>query len=180
MTARIALSALASILAGGCAPTAGAGDCGVSFHYRSHAPRYYSTAFTQRYSTTAPRGYVYYDDCHAHDEPVVYVGCLTPRVVIYGSCYPRTYRMTYTRSDCYTRPPRQSRATVHRYRSGHRVHHYRQHVTSRHHYSRSRPGMTLYDRPSGSRYRHDRPYDRCRRSRDRHRGSSIRLRIGRR
>ncbi|GAG22903.1 unnamed protein product, partial [marine sediment metagenome] len=147
---------------------------------RSHAPRYYSTTLTRCYTTSLPRQYIYYEDCRAHDEPVVYIGRSTPRVVVYDGCYPRAYRTTYTRSDCYTRPLRHSRATVRHYRSGHRVHHYRQRVTSRHHYSRSRPGLALYRHHSGSRYHHGTSYDRCRRWRDRHRGSSIRVRIGRR
>lgn len=180
MNAHTPLSVLTGILAAAISQTACAADCGISFHYRSHAPRCYSTTFTRCYSTCAPRGYVYYDDCHAYHGRVVRVGRSTPRLVVYDNCYPTTYRTTYTRSECYTRPPRHSRATVRHYRTGHRVHHYLQRATSRHHCSRSRPGLALYRHHGGSRYRHDGSCDRFRRWRDRHRGSSSRVRIGRR
>jgi hypothetical protein len=164
MATRAPLSVLTGILAAGISQTACAADYGGSFHYRSHAPRCYSTAFTRCHTTCVLRGYVSCDDCYAYGEPVIYVGRSTPRLIVYDNCYPTTYRTTYTRSDCYTRPPRHSGATVCHYRSGHRVHHYLQPVTSWHHYSWSRSGLALYRHHAGPS----------------HSGSSIRVRTGRR
>jgi len=153
MTLLAAAGALVCALA--TAP-ASAADFGISFHYSSYTPRCYSTGPSRYYSTWAPREYVYYNDCYDYGDfydPAVYLAYSRPRVVVYDDCYPRTYRTTYTRSRCYTRPARHSRVKVH-YRSGQRIHHHRKRATYRRYYPKPRPAIRVHRGYSSSHHRY--------------------------
>ena len=166
MIARTMLSVFAgTLVCGGAAPRADAGDFRVSFQYRSHSPRYYSSSV---YSACAPRDDVYYDDYGAYAAPV-----------LYDARYPTTYRRTYTRSHYYTRPVYRTHRTIH-HRSGYRTHDYRRPAIHRRHYSKPRASIHIHKRPSGHHYRYDRPHSRYGSSRYRHHRSPARIRIHRR
>lgn len=181
MTARTSLLAMTGLILGGFTTThATAGDYGISFQYSSYTPSCYSSYY--------PRSYAYYDAYRDYREPVVYVGSTTPSMVVYDDCYPTTYRTTYTRSDCYTRPVRHARASVHYRSAGHRTRHYRacktyRHTSRktpsyRHDYRTSRCPRVYTSRHSGSHCRLGDSYSRLRSSfqryRDGHRGSRLR------
>ncbi len=181
MTARITLSTLVGLLVCGFTVTpATAADYGISFHYGSYTPYRTSTSY---YSTCYPGNYVYYGN---YCEPAVYVGCSTPRAIVYDDCYPTTYRTTYTRSRRYTRPVRRGQVSV-QYRSGHSTrhyrtqktysHHYRKSSTYRHHYSKPRSGLRIsINRNSSSRCRIGDSYNRHRGTRHYYRDHQPRYR----
>ncbi len=149
MSARTALAALASTLACGVTTMpAAAADFGISFHYESSRPRYCAVS-TPYYSTCAPRAYVNYNDYYYN--PVSYVDCSTPRVVVYDDCYPTTYRRTYTRSRYYTGPVRHLRAETH-YRSGLRICHDRKRTVYRRHYTKPSRSIRVYHGDRVSRF----------------------------
>ena len=170
MSTRMILLTLTATFACAAAVTpAVAGDFGISFSYRSSSPRCYTT-----YAPSSSCVYYGYD-------PLVYLTCSTPRIVLYDRCYPTTYRTTYSRS-YYTRPVRHSRTKVchHRSHASHRQyyckprttsrsHCYRSSSRSQHHYSRPhvtarsyyRPGRS-HCRPSSSLHRYLRPHQRVR------------------
>lgn len=132
MIARRTLLTVTGLLMGGFATAhAAAADYGISFRYSSYTP---PLCGPQYYSSYYPRSYAYYDD---YCEPVVYIGSTTPRTIVYDGYYPRAYRTTYTRSDCYARPMHRARASVHYRSSASRTRHHSRYATYRHKYRRT-------------------------------------------
>jgi hypothetical protein len=180
MTARLVLFASVGLFVGGFTSTpANAADFGISFHYSSYTPSYYSN----RYDTGCySRSYVYKDDyyepyyaCEPYYtdyccEPLVYVGCSAPGIVVYSDRYPTTYRTTYTRSRCYSRPERRAYPSVcynrapSAYQCGSRKvpdYPYRSSASYRHRDSQPRPRSSVYtDRYRGLRSRSSDSYNR--------------------
>ena len=140
---------------------ASASGFGISFHYGSHSPRYYTSSV---YTNCAPRGYVYYDDLGIYAEPIVY-----------DSYYPTTYRRTYTRSYYTTRPVFRSHRTIH-----HRSGHHRKYVVSRRHYTSPRASIHIGSHPGRYSYRDGHSYTRYRGSHHRHHRPPVRVRVHRR
>ena len=178
MIARLPALAMASALV--CsfvAAPAMADGFGVSFQYSSHSPRYYTTTSTTYRPACAPSAYVYYDDDGCYD-PAVLVRHSTPRAAVYDSCYPTTYRTTYTRSRCYTPPVRHVRTATH-HRSGHRTQHYGHSRVYRRRCSTPRPRITVHRRGVASHGRQHISRDRHRSSRDSHRSLFDRIRDSR-
>jgi len=113
MSTRTILLAVAGAASGLTCGSAVAGDFAVSFLYRSHSPSYYSRGCAARYyARCTPTTYGYYGlaggpyACGGfYGEPLVYLAPPVSPVTVYGGCYPRPYRTTYTRSRCYTFPP---------------------------------------------------------------------------
>lgn len=106
-------------------------------------------------------------------------------MIVYDDCYPRTFRTTYTRSRCYSRPVRYGYSSTY-YPTGRYSHRsasrkiydypYRKGPTYRHHYTRSRHSRPVYTSRYGgvrlgSRDSHSRLRSSLRGYRDRHSGS---------